>query len=320
MTPVAGVLRQMGPMGPAPGPAGVDVLTTWEPAWGVDAVLVVLGALYLAGAARHGSWPVRRTASALAALAAAVVTWNSGIAVFGHGAFAVHMVMHLMLIMVVPAFWVAGHPLELLRHHLGGRAARGFDAVVASPVARAITFPGTVLLVYAAVVVLTHLTGFMQVMAGSMGLHYGEQALYLVAGLLFFHTAIGVDVIPSRPAYFVRFVLMLIAMGVDTLVGVVLMLAPATMFPAYDVEGVHLGGGIMWVGGDALMMVIMVLLGRLWVSDPSGRVDFGPWLESARRSAISEQTGDAGTGDDLDDDDDALAAYNRMLARLNRDH
>jgi putative copper resistance protein D len=308
----------MGPMGPTPGPAWADVLTTWEPAWGVDAVLVVLGALYLVGAVRHGSWPLRRTASFLAALTAAVVTWNSGIAVFGHGAFAVHMVMHLMLIMVVPAFWVAGHPLELARHHLRGGAAHGFDAAVASPVARAVTFPGTVLVVYAVVVVLTHLTGFMQVMAGSMGLHYSEQALYLLTGLLFFHTAIGVDVIPNRPAYFSRFVLMLIAMGVDTLVGVVLMLAPATMFPAYDVEGVHLGGAIMWVGGDALMMVIMVLIGRLWVSDPSGRVDFGPWLESARRSAISEQTGEAGSGDDLDDDEDALAAYNRMLARLNR--
>lgn len=306
------------PIGPAPGPAWVEVLTTWEPAWGVDVVLAVLGALYLAGALRHGSWPVRRTVSFLAALGAAVVTWNSGIAVFGHGAFAVHMIMHLMLIMVVPAFWVAGHPLELLRHQLPGRAGRAFDTATASPAARAITFPGTVLVVYAAVIVLTHLTGFMQAMAGSMTLHHAEQALYLVAGLLFFHTAVGVDVLGHRPAYFARFVLMLLAMGVDTLVGVVLMLAPATMFPAYDVEGVHLGGAIMWVGGDALMMVIMVMLGRLWVSDPTGRVDFGPWLESARRSAISEQTGD--TGDDLDDDDEALAAYNRMLARLNREH
>jgi putative copper resistance protein D len=174
-----------------------------------------------------------------------------------------------------------------------------------------------VLVVYAVVIVLTHLTGFMEAMAGSMALHHGEQVLYLAVGLLFFHTAIGVDVLPHRPAYFARFVLMLVAMGVDTLAGIVLMLAPATMFPAYDVEGVHLGGAIMWVGGDGLMMLIMVLLGRLWVSDPSGRVDFGPWLESARRSAISEQTGD-GEGGDLDDDDEALAAYNRMLARLDR--
>jgi cytochrome c oxidase assembly factor CtaG len=308
-----------GPMGPTPGPSWADVLTTWEPSWGVDAVLLVLGALYLAGALRHDAWPVRRTASFLAALAAAALTWNSGIAVFGHGAFAVHMVMHLMLIMVVPAFWVAGHPLELLRHHLRGGPARVFDAAVGGRVARAVTFPATVLVVYALVIVLTHLTGFMEAMAGSMALHHGEQVLYLVAGLLFFHTAIGVDLLPHRPAYFARFVLMLIAMGVDTLTGVVLMLAPATMFPTYDLEGVHLGGAIMWVGGDGLMMLIMVLLGRLWVSDPSGRVDFGPWLESARRTAISEQTGDADAeAGDLDDDDEALAAYNRMLARLDR--
>ena len=311
----------MGPMGPAPGPAWSDVLATWEPAWGVNVVLAVLAALYLVGAVRHGSWPVRRTASFLAALAAAAVTWNSGIAVFGHDAFAVHMVMHLMLIMVVPAFWVAAHPAgaaappparrRRARVRRGrrepGRARRSRSPARSSSSTRwSSSSPIS--------------PGSCRQMAGSMALHHGEQALYLLTGLLFFHTAIGVDVLPHRPAYFVRFVLMLIAMGVDTLTGVVLMLAPATMFPAYDVEGVHLGGAIMWVGGDALMMVIMVLLGRLWVSDPSGRVDFGPWLESARRSSFSEQTGDTDAGEDLDEDDKALEAYNRMLARLHRDH
>lgn len=307
------------PVVPTPGPAWADVLTTWSPAWGVNAALLVLGVLYLVGASRHGAWPRRRTVSMLAALACAVVTWNSGIAVFGHAAFAVHMVMHLMLIMVVPAFWVAAHPLALLRSSLRGRAAAGFDAALESRTARAVFFPGTVLVFYALVVVLTHLTGFMETMASSMALHYSEQALYLVAGLLFFHVAIGVDAIPRRPAYFSRYVLMAFAMGVDTLVGVVLMQAPASMFPSYDLEGVHLGGALMWVVGDGLMMVIMVMLGRLWVSDTSAKIDFGPWLESARHTAFTDQTGDArADSGDLDDDDDALAAYNRMLGRLER--
>ncbi|WP_433803763.1 cytochrome c oxidase assembly protein [Actinomycetospora sp. CA-084318] len=308
------------PLGPTPGPAWADVITTWSPAWGVNAVLLVLTGLYLAAARRHGAWPVRRTVSFLAAIAAAVVTWNSGIAVFGHQAFAVHMVMHLALIMVVPAFWVAAHPLELLRSALPERAGARFDAALDSRASRALFFPGTVLVVYALVIVLTHLTGFMEAMAASMALHHAEQALYLVAGILFFHVAIGVDLLPNRPAYFVRYVLMALAMGVDTLVGVVLMQAPATMFPSYDLEGVHLGGALMWVVGDGLMMVIMVLLGRLWVTDASAKVDFGPWLESARRDAFAEQTGATPTdrAADLDDDDEALAAYNRMLTRLNR--
>jgi putative copper resistance protein D len=180
----------------------------------------------------------------------------------------------------------------------------------------------------------------METMAGSMTLHHLEQVLYLVAGYLFFLTALGVDAGPRRPSYFARYLLMLVAMGVDTLVGVVLMLSPHSPFPSYALDDVHLGGAIMWAGGDGLMMVTMVLLGRAWVQDPSGRVDFGPWLESARMAAFREQTGEAepaasrtggparsgadgpGTGrpgtpgQDLDDDDEALAAYNRMLARL----
>jgi len=94
---------------------------------------------------------------------------------------------------------------------------------------------------------------------------------------------------------------------------------PGSPFASYALDDVHLGGAIMWVGGDGLMMVMMVVLGRVWVRDPSGRIDFGPWLESARRSAFFEQVGDDSGSGDLDAEvDDALAAYNRMLSRLDR--
>lgn len=301
-----------------PGPSWWTVLTTWRPSWGVDLLLLVLLAAYLV-AARCGPdrWPVHRTASFVGALAGLVLTFDSGVDVFGHGSFAVHMVMHLLLIMVVPALWVGGHPLELARRGLHGRAAARWDAARDSRAARALTFPLTVLGAYALVVVLTHLTGFMEAMAASPPLHRVEQVLYLAAGLLFFSTALGVDAGPTRPSYFMRFVLMLVAMGVDTLVGVVLMLSPRSPFPSYLADDVHLGGALMWVAGDGLMMLIMVLLGRLWVSDTTARVDFGPWLESARRSTISnEET--VGAETDLDSDDEALASYNRMLARLQR--
>ncbi len=313
-------------MGPMASPSWATVFGTWRPSWLVDALVVVVAVAYALGVRRlAGPWSTRRSVAFGAGLAALVVTVDSGIAEFGHGVFAVHMIMHLMLIMVVPALLVAGQPLRLLRDGAPDR----YDRVVAGRVARAVTFPLTVLAVYSLVIVLTHLTGFMEAMAGSMTLHHLEQVLYVVAGLLFFLTALGVDAGPGRPSYFARYLLMGVAMGVDTLVGIVLMLNPHSPFPSYALDDIHLGGAIMWVGGDGLMMVIMVVLGRTWVADPSGRVDFGPWLESARRSAFSAQVGGdgeqsadgetSGAPGDLDGDDDrALAAYNRMLARLDR--
>lgn len=306
-------------------PSWATVFTTWQPSWLVDALVVAAAVLYALGVRRFpGVWPARRSVAFGAALAGLVLTFDSGVAEFGHGVFAVHMIMHLMLIMVVPSLLVAGQPLRLLRDATGPER---WDRAIAGRVVRGLTFPLTVLAVYTLVVVLTHLTGFMETMAGSMTLHRLEQVLYLVAGYLFFLTALGVDAGPHRPSYFARYVLMLVGMGVDTLVGVVLMLSPHSPFPSYALDDVHLGGAIMWAGGDGLMMITMVLLGRVWVQDPSGRVDFGPWLESARMAAFREQTGGdepgapRGTGPsgpdpDLDADDEALAAYNRMLARL----
>jgi len=48
----------------------------------------------------------------------------------------------------------------------------------------------------------------------------------------------------------------------------------------------------------------------------------GPWLESVRRQTLVDNVAASGdtegyTGVDVDEDDAALAAYNRMLARLN---
>ncbi|HJP78233.1 MAG TPA: hypothetical protein VJ914_28420 [Pseudonocardiaceae bacterium] len=69
----------------------------------------------------------------------------------------------------------------------------------------------------------------------------------------------------------------------------------------------------MWVGGDILMVTIAIIVISRWVSAADRGNDLGPWLESARRSALG---GDPASTQDIDDDEDALRAYNAMLARL----
>lgn len=306
------------------------LLTTWRPSWVVDAVVVVAAVAYAVGvrrAARAGRrWPVARAAAFAAALVGLVLTFDAGIAVYGHTSFGVHMVMHLMLIMVVPALWVAGGPLELARRVGSPRTRALVASATESRIGRGVFHPATVLVVYALVVLLTHLTTFMQAMADSVALHHLEQALYLGAGLLFFATALGADATPSQPSFPGRLALMMLAMGVDTLVGVVLLMAPRSPFPAYELGDVRIGGALMWAGGDALMMLLIVVLARFWVRSPGGGPELGSWLESARRSALglpggSERpaagpTADGATDAGVDDDEEALAAYNRMLARM----
>ena len=81
------------------------------------------------------------------------------------------------------------------------------------------------------------------------------------------------------------------------------------------------GGGIMWAFGDGLMMLFIVAVTIAYITHAAGNATAGNWLEGVRRSTLAANlrchrgARRPGFGD-LDDDDAALAAYNRMLSRL----
>lgn len=82
----------------------------------------------------------------------------------------------------------------------------------------------------------------------------------------------------------------------------------------------------MWIGGDTLMAALAVLVIAQWLGDPARSNDLGTFLNSARRTALAGTSpGTAASATiseirDLDDDQEALAAYNTMLAGLARQH
>jgi putative copper resistance protein D len=89
-------------------------------------------------------------------------------------------------------------------------------------------------------------------------------------------------------------------------------------------EDQNWAGAIMWVAGDGLMMLLMLAVIAQW-SAAGSRARLGDWLESARRqslakigSASGEDVHTVGASADLDDDEAARQAYNRMLAELHR--
>ena len=87
----------------------------------------------------------------------------------------------------------------------------------------------------------------------------------------------------------------------------------------------NFSGAIMWVGGDVLMMLLMLAVVAQW-SMTGSRARLGDWLESARRQSLaavgsypgSADTTVVGASPDVDDDEAARQAYNRMLAALHR--
>jgi putative copper resistance protein D len=80
----------------------------------------------------------------------------------------------------------------------------------------------------------------------------------------------------------------------------------------------------MWVGGDSLMMLLMLAVIAQW-SATGSQARLGDWLESARRQSLAgigsvsgSSQNTLGASPDVDDDEAARQAYNRMLAALHR--
>ncbi len=221
---------------------------------------------------------------------------ESGIGAYDDVLFWDHMIQHLMLIMIAPPLLVLGQPVTLLLHASRNPLHTWAKRVVRSRVVTFLTWPPFVLVLYAATIAVTHLTGLMSVVMTNPALHNAEHALYLIVGYLFFLPILGSEPIRWRLSYPIRFVMLVVAMPVDTFTGLVLgtentpikgmttaMRPPGSPDPVADL---HAGGAVMWIGGDAIMLGFMMLVFLMWAhADRVGTVSRG-WLETVRTASF----------------------------------
>ncbi|HWU22474.1 MAG TPA: cytochrome c oxidase assembly protein [Nocardioides sp.] len=310
-----------------------NLLDQWRlsPGWLIASALLMVGYLGAYAAARRtgrrkgSSVPAWRAVSFTTGCVLMWATVSSGVGGYAMAVFWMHMVLHLVLIMVVPALLVLGHPITVVLEGLPEDSQAQARRIVRSWPVTALTHQLTGLALYAVVIVATHLTGFMDQMTVHPWLMTGEQVLYVVTGFLFLLPLLGEEPIRPDPPYLFRLLLVLIAMVPDTLVGIVLLQTDHDPFPVMmgrhpawappALQDVHTAGGLMWAGGDGLMMLLAIGLMLAVLTSPTRRTRMtGAWLDSARRANLADHTGVA---DDVDPDSDAaLDAYNAMLRRL----
>jgi cytochrome c oxidase assembly factor CtaG len=328
----------------------LEAVGRWQFAPVVTGFAVVTGGLYLWGVLRirrrHPArpWPLWRTAIFIGGLAVVVLATESGIGSYDDVLFWDHMVQHLLLLMVAPPMLVVGQPATLLLHASRNPLHTWAKKALRSRVVACITWPPFTVALYTAVIVGTHLTGFMNLVLTNDAVHEAEHVLYLVAGYLYFLPLIGHEPIRWRVSYPTRIFLLFIAMPVDAFTGLVLGSESGNPFPSMaqgrpswapsPIADVHIGGAVMWVGGAGIMFVLMMTVFFAWSREPRSGRGLG-WLEAARRTNFATLVSThhdttashdapqlaAPAGDTADvDDDEHLAAYNAYLSRLNKQH
>jgi putative copper resistance protein D len=243
--------------------------------------------------AAHPANPVprRRSVFFLAGLLAIAIALQSGIERYDTSLFSIHMVQHILLTLVAAPLIALGGPVTLLlRVATPAVRRRWILPVLHSRVLRILSFPVVAWIALAAVMWGTHFSALFDVALENRFVHDLEHVLYLVAALLFWWPAVGLDPSPWRMNHPVRALYVFLQMPQNTLLAVVILNATSPLYLHYAtllrtwgpsvLFDQQAAAGIMWLTGDFLFIAAM------------GAIMVGWMRHEERQAARSERLAD----------------------------
>jgi putative copper resistance protein D len=245
------------------------------------AMILVALALYLWGVRRNNAlhprhrWPIGKTLAWIGALFTTGVAIFSFIGVYDGELFWDHMIQHLLLIMLAAPLFAIASPLRLAWSSTNGTAHLVVTEALRSPVAKFFGHPAVAFVLYAVLIPLSHLTSWYNLTLEHESVHNAEHLAFLVVGYLFWRQIFGNDPNAYRLHPGLQFFYLFLAIPIDTFSGLSLVGESHEIFPAYFathrtwgpsyVTDLHVGGTIMWVVGDTLMLWPMIPVALRWM-------------------------------------------------------
>jgi putative copper resistance protein D len=209
------------------------------------------------------------------AIAATTLAVCSFIGVYQQELFWDHMVQHLLLIMVAAPLFAISSPIDLAWRATTGQAHARITAMLRSGFSKFLGHPITAFCLYAVMIPITHLTSWYNFTLEHGVLDDIEHLVFLIIGYLFWRQIFGSDPNHARLEPGGQFLLLFLAIPVDTFTGLSLDQATHELFPDYlsfhrtwgvaPVLDLHIGGVLMWVGGDTLMLWPMIPVALRWM-------------------------------------------------------
>jgi cytochrome c oxidase assembly factor CtaG len=280
----------------------------------VAMVLVAL-ALYLWGVKRVNQrqprhpWDVGKTVAFVAGLICVSIAIFSFIGVYDGELFWDHMVQHLILIMVAAPLFAIGSPIDLAWRASTGQTHLVITEVLRSKVAKFLGHPMLAFITYAVMIPVTHLTVWYNYTLQHESVHNAEHLVFLGVGYLFWRQIFGSDPNQYRMHPILQFGYLFLAIPIDTFTGLSLDQATHELFPAYLAmhrtwgpgltDDLHIGGVLMWVGGDTLMLWPMIPVMLRWVKQDERkavRVDYE--LDRAAELELQRMVASSGPSDE----------------------
>lgn len=226
----------------------------------VVTVMTVLGYGWAAKAGWGSGWPRHRILlwAAGVVIAASAVTGPSASA--AHHSFPAHMVAHLLIGMLAPLLLVLAAPMTVLLRVVPARTGRTLTRMLRSLPLRVLTDPVAAAVLNVGSLWALYTTGAYAVMRTNPAIHFVVHLHMLLVGYLF-TVIIQVDPMPHRRGHGYRAAVLVSALAAHDILAKYLYAHPPI---GVDPAAAQTAAMIMYYGGDAVDLALLVLLGASW--------------------------------------------------------
>ena len=236
---------------------GVDALALLGP---YVALAGVLGYLYLAVTGSR-PWPVRRSVLWVVGSAAVTLSISGPLADAADEDFTAHMATHLLLGMVGPLLLVLAAPVTVLLRWLPARAARRLSRVLTCRPLAILTEPAVAAVLSVGGLWVLYTTALYPAMHHQPVVHLLVHAHLFIGGYLFVVAMISVDPLPHRRSYRHRSAVLILSLAAHDVLAKYLYGHPPLGVAGPAAES---GSLLMYYGGDAVEVVVMIILCHRW--------------------------------------------------------
>ncbi|MFI5779730.1 cytochrome c oxidase assembly protein [Nocardia sp. NPDC051570] len=263
-----------------------SIVTSWR--WDTATIVITAGLalgyqVARTRARRHGeAMPIGRAASFCAlGLGIWLLTGISVVGVYSDTLFWMRALQTLLLLYVVPFGLASGRPVTLVRAALGPAGQARLDRAVASPLARALTYPLVPSAAILAAPWLLFLTPWYELVLRHGAIDALTRILLVAIGFLYFYSRLQADPVPQRFNQSISVLITVFESMADGILGLVLWFGPLVAAGYYAEVGRTwgpdprmdqiVGAGVIWVLGDVLGLPYLLALMRSWASDERRR-------------------------------------------------
>ncbi len=209
-------------------------------------------------------WPVYRTYLWGIGIIAGLITFIGPLADNSHTDFKAHMVSHLLLGMLAPLSMALAAPMTLLLRSLPVKAARKVTKLLHSrfigfyqdPLVAAFLNIGGLWLLYT--------TNLFSLMHQHAWIFFLIHVHIFLAGYLFTISIIYIDPTSHRKTYIYRTIIFVFALAGHKILSKFIYANPPT---GIDKQASEIGGMIMYYGGDAIEVCLIIVLFFQWYKD-----------------------------------------------------